>query len=129
MSRLRSHRFIHLVWKSAEHLCGDVISELVEGQGLSPLEVSEALLGAFHVQDVAEVCGEHLKQTLGVTNFHSFCLPLISIYWHRSFLFPRQDNQRHAKCYFLLVASLCSSFISSLETNRAGLITSSLWDV
>ena len=70
----------HLVWKSTEHLCRDVISELVEGQGLSPPEVSQALLGAFHVKDVAEVGGEHLQQTLRVTNLHYFCLPLVSIY-------------------------------------------------
>ena len=53
--------FIHLVWESAAHLSLDVISELIEGQGGGPLEVSQALLGALHVQDVTEVGGKYLQ--------------------------------------------------------------------
>ena len=52
--------FIHLVGESTEHLCLDIEAELVEGQGGCPLEVGQALLGAFHVKDVSEVSGEHL---------------------------------------------------------------------
>ena len=39
----------YLVRESTEHLCLDIISELVEGQGWGPLEVREALLGPLHV--------------------------------------------------------------------------------
>ena len=52
----------HLVWESTEHLCLNIISELVEGEGRGPLEVSQPLLCALNVENVTEVGGENLKQ-------------------------------------------------------------------